>query len=378
MSRKKNDLITTKKVDNLNLILKNEELSPSSKNNFVDIFDLESSHKKSIEANESPIDKDEGKGLKCKKSKRTKKYPKIKINSIFQIYGQERKLLLLILEKCDYSGERITDKVSTDEINNFLGCNANTSKQVIWTLCQKDIIKIVMMRKGRKSWRRFEVDDEIYQQLVKENKYRFLLKIARDRSWPVKDNQKEDGPVEGYSNDMKDEWSKIQIPHNLKNFNFGQHLIKQVRDRNYLNPQEFQDSLDAFAFDIAENDLIKTNKVNDPLRYFMGIITKKSQYAPSGNYISDESKAISENKKRFEILKKAREEEERLNLELAAEEWLMKLTEQEKKNIAPENDFFRIGSPFHTEILINHFHAALKLGRSPSLPIEEQNQRSDH
>jgi hypothetical protein len=163
----------------------------------------------------------------------------------------------------------------------------------------------------------------------------------------------------------EDQWREVQIPPLLRSLNFGHHIIKQVRDRNLLDPDELQQSLDAFSFDLSENDIIKLKKIGDPVRYFMGIISKKMQYAPPSNFINDEDKALEENKKRLAEIKKKREEAERIEVDLAFEEWLSHLSKEDKVGLVPENNFFKVGTPFHTQMLRAHFNESLKRGISP-------------
>ena len=161
----------------------------------------------------------------------------------------------------------------------------------------------------------------------------------------------------------------IQIPPVLKSLNFGEHLVKQIRERNLLTSSELQESLDALAFDINENDLIKSKKIGDPVRYFMSIANKKMRYAPSGNYISDELKALEENKKRLEILKQRKQELEKVNAELEYEEWLVSLSEEEKIKLVPEDSLLKVGNQFHNQLLRAHFDKTLQNGFSFSDPI---------
>src|SRR5438309_1730772 len=67
---------------------------------------------------------------------------------------------------------------------------------------------------------------------------------------------------------------------------FGRHQVAQIAREGKFSPDELQDSIYAFAFDLSENGKAKTI-TGVPLNYFMGIL-RRGPYAAPSNYESPE------------------------------------------------------------------------------------------
>jgi hypothetical protein len=109
-------------------------------------------------------------------------------------------------------------------------------------------------------------------------------------------------------------------------------LFRASLSHTKLTHEMIQESIDAFAFDLRENQKEKFLKTA-PLNYFMGILRRGIPYTPPANYKSPQEKALEE----F-IQSKQKRQEERKKLEaqaldLASEEWLSSLTGDEKATI---------------------------------------------
>jgi hypothetical protein len=63
---------------------------------------------------------------------------------------------------------------------------------------------------------------------------------------------------------------------------------------------------------------------------------------------------------------------EAANAELLYEDWHVSLSKEEKIRLVPENDFIRVDTPFHTQMLKSHFYESLKKGLSPNDTLSMQ------
>jgi hypothetical protein len=280
--------------------------------------------------------------------------------------------------------EKITSPISVQSIASILNCPIKSVKSATFNLIKKGLIQIHEFKNGRNGWTKYSLNDSLFNEIMRYETNSKLTQnqLKTDSKVPSKVTHKlTQSPPSSSSLDInnkttntsdEDEWSSITFPAILLGLNFGGHLTKQVQKKGLLSAGEFQESLDAFAFDIQENNLINAQKIGNPVRYFMGAISKNTKYAPPANYISDEQKALRENIARLEATKKQREEMEAANAELLYEDWHVSLSKEEKIRLVPENDFIRVDTPFHTQMLKSHFYESLKKGLSPNDTLSMQ------
>jgi hypothetical protein len=91
--------------------------------------------------------------------------------------------------------------------------------------------------------------------------------------------------------ELPKEWSDIDFSE-LEGFSI--HHLKQLYERNVSNPQEIQNSINAFVFDLNENDKAASIKSKDPIPFFLGILNRQGVYVAPGNYESPKDKAMRE------------------------------------------------------------------------------------
>ncbi len=83
--------------------------------------------------------------------------------------------------------------------------------------------------------------------------------------------------------DLDAAWQKIDCSP-LTEIRFGRNQVAQIAREGKFTPDELQDSIYAFAFDLSENGKSKTI-TGVPLNYFMGIL-RRGPYAAPSNYES--------------------------------------------------------------------------------------------
>jgi hypothetical protein len=306
--------------------------------------------------------------------------------------GLQKKITEIFYFDCRKNGSKITERWAIDDLATITGISTKSTKDAVYELTKKGIIGREKIKNGRGGWTQYSLNNSIYSEIFSNES---IGKLAENY-------RKTDGKTDGKLPDKlaeivsssssllniknittttqtdSDEWSQIVFPDVLVEWNFGPHLTKQVRERGYLNPSEFQDSLNAFAFDIKTNDVINVKNIREPINLFMKITRDKVQYPFPSNYQSDEKifieevkKRAEETKKKAEEIKKRREELERAESELVFENWFSSLTREEKNKIYPENNFYKIGTSEYRELLEAHYKLALKSGRSPNDPVSE-------
>lgn len=158
------------------------------------------------------------------------------------------------------------------------------------------------------------------------------------------------------------EWLPVDFSP-LANIGFTQtHLIQIVR-QGKLTPQEVQDSIEFFAFDLNRNGL----KPNGPaINFFMGILRKGIPYTPPENYESSVDEA-----RRKTIEFKARKERERQEqikqlVELEFTEWRQLLTAEQIAAMVPE--YAKRPGQMQDSFLKTHFENEIWPEKSATVP----------
>ena len=112
--------------------------------------------------------------------------------------------------------------------------------------------------------------------------------------------------------------------------------ITQLQRSGVISTEIVQDSINHFAYDLMHNHKAKEIKTN-PIAYFMGIMKRAGIYTAPDNYESEKDRTLRtymETKKRQQEKQSAVESE---IIDLAYNEWMRELTDDEKKSYLPEH-----------------------------------------
>jgi hypothetical protein len=129
-------------------------------------------------------------------------------------------------------------------------------------------------------------------------------------------------------------WAEVDLTP-LADVGFGAAHLIQLARHGKLTPDEVQDSIHHFAFDLKQNGKGQNLK-GPPISFFMGILRKGVPYAPPENFESPVEAArrlYVESKRRFE---ERRQAEERELLELEFAEWRRGLSSEQLGTLVPE------------------------------------------
>lgn len=120
-----------------------------------------------------------------------------------------------------------------------------------------------------------------------------------------------------------------------------------------MTPEELQESIYAFAFDLVENQKGKTI-TGPPLNYFMGIL-RKGPYAAPANYENPEDRQRRLYLEAKEQQRKRRQEMEARLETVEFEEWAGRLSLEQRTELVPPKDFSKPGSTAHNYQLREYF-----------------------
>jgi hypothetical protein len=138
---------------------------------------------------------------------------------------------------------------------------------------------------------------------------------------------------EAVDNLLPSDWQAIDCEP-LAVIGFTPYHLAQLMKKTPLTPQIVQDSIHAFAFDLAHND--KRSKLkSSALNYFMGVLTRTGPYSFPENYESPQDQALRLYLDRQAAVKQKREALEQQAFDYAFEAWLSTLAEAEKQRLLP-------------------------------------------
>jgi len=147
---------------------------------------------------------------------------------------------------------------------------------------------------------------------------------------------------------LPEEWSEIDFSQ-LEGF--STHHIQQIFQKERCTAQQLQDSIDAFVFDLRENNKAQIIKSKDPLIYFLAIIHRRGIYTSPSNYESDRDRAM---RSYFEQQKEQtfkRQEMEKEAFDSSFENWLSDLSvEEQAKLLEMDIKFYKPGKLSKTSL----------------------------
>ena len=264
------------------------------------------------------------------------------------LIGLQRTILFFLFQHCKTTRNRVTQELSLIHIAESLKIPVGSVKTTFSRLEKKEFIKRKEFKNGRGGWSRYELPDNVYTQLLyletehKPNtnwtqtghKVDTKLNTELNTTVPssssdlIKTTTTHEPNFEKNLNNFED-WKKVDLLP-LTEIGFSQDHLFQIAKKNLIPPEVVQESIHAFAFDLTKNDKAKLLK-KTPLDFFMGIL-RSGPYLPPTNYKSPKEMALEAFIEKQNNIKKL--EEEAMNI--AFQNWVSKLTSDEKNHIIPE------------------------------------------
>lgn len=282
----------------------------------------------------------------------------------YVLSGQELKFLQLVFNKCLISGSLVSTPVTNLEVATFLGSKKSSVRTVIKRVVDKDFLSRVESKSGKGGWTKFGMSSDLYQKLLldkqgtsitnnsaqQEHKQRTIERTVERTNLSSSSSNLNNNTNTNYEekNELSGEWSEIITPELLKEINFGKTQLLQLKRVGGLSPEEVQDSLDAFAYDLEAG---KVKSFGSKLGFLMGILRKGNSYI-SEAYMNEmraayeRQKALREEKQRLE----KQQVEERLSKK--AKEEYEKLSDDQKMELVPENNLAKVNSQVHERMVL--------------------------
>ena len=283
-----------------------------------------------------------------------------------QLSGLQLNLLQILYHSCRNHGQKYTQPLSVQHLQNYLKTSTGTVKNAIHRLIHKEIIAKYESKNGRGGWTQYKIENFAYAELLQfESDSKVVANyqqsgskvVAQPIAQPIASL-----PSSNSSNIIntittrEDDWVQlIQTPLNLKNLGLGQGHIKQLKEKFFLTPEQIQHGLEAFAYDLEKGELerLKSRGVQNIIGYFFGAM-KSGGYNPiNEGFITAEDLAEKEMIERLENRKKERKERSEKLIDLLFAEWLE--TKSREELIKIQNPIHQYLDMFHKADLKNHF-----------------------
>jgi hypothetical protein len=284
----------------------------------------------------------------------------MRFHKISILTGVQREMVFFIYESCSKNRERLSDPMTPVHLAESIGCKLGSIKTSIKRLVEKGFIKRIENCIGRGGWTRFQIPNAIYMELIDyiNSPNRSTHTINRTQKGSQTDHKQitQTDTQRGTSlsssiydlikenittttetarlQEFPEAWKEIDMEP-LAPYGFSIHHLRQVFNQKKLTPEDMQDSIYAFAFDLKHNN--KEKQINgEIINYFMGIVRKGIVYLYPSNYESPQDEALRLHNEHKQARLTKRTELEQQAFELSFDDWITALSSTEKEKHVPK------------------------------------------
>lgn len=314
-------------------------------------------------------------------------HPSEPFEEIKRLSSQQLTLFLFIVECCAARGELSTGTITSSVLIQALQTTIKTIKGQLNRLIAKNLIHREKGKTGRGGFYSLRITPLVrsaateYQRIAKRGELGVSWESIRSQlekafSLQKAENWESNGSQLGVhpavkpsssssselnlnktttnqpQNGLPPEWEDIDFS-SLTEIGFNRAHILQFLQRGKLNPEQVQDSINAFSYDLRRNQKIKEIKTT-PLRYLMKILGNGEIYIPPVNYLSPQEESLRLYVERKKKLQAARAATEKAAADFAFEEWIQELSYERKRELLP-SILKNSGKDFQDISLRNHF-----------------------
>jgi|SaaInlStandDraft_5_1057022.scaffolds.fasta_scaffold07067_5 hypothetical protein len=267
--------------------------------------------------------------------------------SIFDTSGNERKILETIFLICRNNGTKTSPPLTLDLLLSSTKLSTkDVLKNAIHRLThEKNLLIRDSSKTGRGGWIKFRFPDHIFQSLIIETDSKRVAIGEQTGSKQVAERVAEQvASVSSSSSSFNinnkpttnEQTNIFELPQEWLDIDFSEldgfsiHHLKQLYQREVSSPDQLQNSINAFVFDLKENGKATRIKSKDPIPYFLAILNRQGVYVPPANYESPRDKSMREYfaKEKERMIKRNQMEEDVLSVSF--ENWHDGLSKKNK------------------------------------------------
>jgi hypothetical protein len=271
------------------------------------------------------------------------------LEALFSLSNKEKQFLEMLIAKCKEYCTLSLPPISTEEIRGNLKISAEHVRNLVYRLSKKNILTVEKNKSGRNAIRKFKLDKILYRHIQELTLSEDSIR-ERSVSKTVSNPLERSSVVSSYINtnyrelDISDDWASIDLT-SLESIGFNSsHLVQIYRtydkDPNIaLSPELLQSSIDAFAYDLKNNEVEKNFK--KPAATVLLSLLKKGQ--PYNSITPDKCVSPVQDalNKHNQMLLVQRTKEQQLLQQIKDTEfsvWIEELPEEELLLLCPEKE----------------------------------------
>ena len=173
-------------------------------------------------------------------------------------------------------------KLRSVDLAPLLNSTKRTIQDTLVYLNKSSLISLISFKRGPAGYSEYKFNETLYEKFQR-NTVSFDIPISTEN---VEQPQQSEEQYNVFG--MPQEWMDINL-HDIQGLTTTH--IKQLYKKNQWTVNEVQDSIEAFAFDLENNNKAKKIK-GDIVNFFMGIMHKNNSYLPPDNFVSEKERTI--------------------------------------------------------------------------------------
>ena len=254
----------------------------------------------------------------------------IKNINLSKLRGIPLKISLYFFSRVKIKDTYKTERICMKQIMEELRISRSSGRVGLRFLIKNNVINRVEFVAGRNGWSKYKFRIDVFKD-IEEALINGKLKPHTYLSDKKEILQKDE---KSSKNILSIGFDSINFE-NLHDYGFKQNHIQQIANFGIISPEELQQAIDFFVFDLEENDKAKEIK-KSPVDFFMGILRRQGFYNAPKNYESPKDRALRLKLEQAKVQQEKRQKMEDELVEVEFSEWKSKITEDEKNKIMPE------------------------------------------
>ena len=269
-------------------------------------------------------------------TKSTTKIPPIEAEKIFSCLSKSQKeILLFIYNSCKLLLSKTSASITIDDFANCCNLKKKSVKTTLRRLEKNNLIILRSFKRGRQGWRKYEVPENIYQEILLTNNVGFKSSTESSTKSTTNSTVVSSSNINKTTTTIPWDFKEIDLTPLAKEGFDESHIIQIYREYSQkpeiaLSAEIIQNSINALAFDLKYNH-VAGNFKNSPAVVLISLLKKGQPYSSKTpeKVLTPREEAMQEyllaqekkNHNTMEMEKKAQD--------LALQEWLNLLPEEE-------------------------------------------------
>ena len=249
---------------------------------------------------------------------------KDKIEALKLLFGNSKKIMSFFVSECIKNKSNSTTLLNNAYISQFTGVKMGSVRNTINRLIKKGILEKIPLKKGGAGApSKYYIPINIYNHIGSDLNKDFTYGLGHNNEYQ-----------DFNRNELSNLWPQINFD-DLKDYGFSGNHINQIAKLGVISPDDLQESIDYFVFDLLKNNKASEIK-KSPIDFFMGILRREGFYNAPKNYESPMEKTL-----RLKVAQAKQQQERRQKMEnelidIEFVEWKSNITNTEKDKIFPE------------------------------------------